>query len=207
MTGTTRAARDGWIAIALAALFAFTGLGNHPLQAADEPRVAGIAWEMQHTGEWWVPHLSGEPFLEHPPLFYAVLGGFIRALGASEGVARLPGAIASFLTALLVCSLARRVAGRSAGLPALFALVGIAGFARFSHRVLVDPLLMLTVTAGYYAYVRAVFTDSGDSSDRGGARPSAVWLCAVYVDAALAFWVKGPIGVAAIAGPLAIEAL
>ncbi|HKA15277.1 MAG TPA: glycosyltransferase family 39 protein [Myxococcota bacterium] len=193
--------------VALAALFAFTGLANHPLQAADEPRVAGIAWEMQHTGEWWVPHLSGEPFLEHPPLFYAVLGGFIRALGASEGVARLPGAIASFLTALLVCSLARRVAGRSAGLPALFALVGIAGFARFSHRVLVDPLLMLTVTAGYYAYVRAVFTDSGDSSDRGGARPSAVWLCAVYVDAALAFWVKGPIGVAAIAGPLAIEAL
>src|SRR2546427_10093952 len=100
MTATTRAARDWWIAIALAALFAFTGLANHPLQASDEPRVAGIAWEMQHTGEWWVPHLSGVPFLEHPPLYYAVLGAFIERLGATELVARLPGAIASLLTAL-----------------------------------------------------------------------------------------------------------
>src|SRR4030095_1162035 len=33
------------------------------------------------------------------------------------------------------------------------------------------------------------------------------WLFAVYVAAALAFWVKGPIGVVAIAGPLALDAL
>jgi len=157
MAEPARASRDWGIALALAALFAFTGLGNHPLLAADEPRVAGIAWEMQHTGEWWVPHLAGEPFLEHPPLFYAVLGAFIRELGASEGVARLPGAIASLCTALLVFALARRLADRSAGLPALFALIGIAGFARYSHRALVDPLLMLFVMAGYYAYVRAVW--------------------------------------------------
>src|SRR5262245_32164932 len=117
------ARRDWCLAIALAALFAFTGLAGHPLRAPDEPRVAGIAWEMQHTGQWWVPHLSGTPFLEHPPLFYAVLGAFIEPLGASEGVARLPSAIASLFTALLVFALARRLADRSAGLPALFALV------------------------------------------------------------------------------------
>ena len=102
---------------------------------------------MQHTGQWWVPHLAGEPFLEHPPLFYALLGALHRSFGASEGVARLPGAIASALTALLVFSLARRVADRSAGLPALLALVGVAGFFRYSHRAVVDPLLMLWVTA------------------------------------------------------------
>ena len=207
MAEPARASRDWGIALALAALFAFTGLGNHPLLAADEPRVAGIAWEMQHTGQWWVPHLSGEPFLEHPPLFYAVLGGFIRELGASEAAARLPGAIASLFTALLVFALARRLADRSAGLPALFALIGIAGFARYSHRALVDPLLMLFVMAGYYAYVRAVWNGAGDPPPRGGERPSAVWLCAVYLAAALAFWVKGPIGVVAIGGPLAIDAL
>jgi 4-amino-4-deoxy-L-arabinose transferase-like glycosyltransferase len=163
MPELSRASRDWGIAIALAALFAFTGLANHPLQAADEPRVAGIAWEMQHTGQWWVPHLSGVPFLEHPPLFYALLGAFIRALGAFEGVARLPGAIASLGTALLVFSLARRMADRSAGLPALFALIGIAGFARYSHRALVDPLLMLFATCGYYAYARAVWGPAGCS--------------------------------------------
>jgi 4-amino-4-deoxy-L-arabinose transferase-like glycosyltransferase len=198
MSEATRASRDLWLAIALAALFAFTGLTGHPLEAADEPRVAGIAWEMQHTGQWLVPHLGGEPFLEHPPLFYAVLGAFVRAFGASEGVARLPGALASFATALIVFALARRVADRSAGIPALLALVGIAGFARYSHRVVVDPLLMLFVTAGYAAYVRALW-------ERAQVRHR--WLLAVYGAAALAFWVKGPIGVVALGGPIAIDVL
>jgi len=155
MSKATRA-QEWWMAVALAALFAFTGLANHPLSSTDETRVAGIAWEMHHTGQWWVPHLAGVPFLEHPPLYYAVPGAFLRHLGASEGVARLPGAIAALLTALLVFSLARRVADRSAGIPALLALIGIAGFARYSHRVLVDPLLALFVMGGYYAYVRAL---------------------------------------------------
>ena len=198
MADPIRASRDRWLAIALAALFAFTGLAGHPLEAADEPRVAGIAWEMQHTGQWLVPHLGGEPFLEHPPLFYAVLGAFVRVLGASEGVARLPGAFASFATALLVFALARRVADRSAGIPALLALVGIAGFARYSHRVVVDPLLMAFVTAGYFAYARALW---------GRARLGHGWLFAVYVSAALAFWVKGPIGVIALGGPIALDVL
>jgi 4-amino-4-deoxy-L-arabinose transferase-like glycosyltransferase len=207
MIAPKHASRDWAIAIALAGLFAFTGLANHPLQAADEPRVAGIAWEMQHTGQWWVPHLSGVPFLEHPPLFYAVLGAFIRAFGAFESVARLPGAIASFFTGLLVFSLARRMADRSAGLPALFALIGIAGFARYSHRALVDPLLMVFAMCGYYAYARALWGAPRGEADPCTERAAPVWLFAVYVAAALAFWVKGPIGVVAIGGPLVLDAL
>src|SRR6185503_59614 len=153
MSKTARAAREWGIAVALAALFSFTGLANHALRMPDEPRVAGIAWEMQRSGDW-VPHLGGKPFLEHPPLAYAVIGAFVRAFGATDGVARLPSGIACFLTALLVFSLARCVADRSAGIPALLALVGIGGFARHSHRVLVDTLLVLFAMGGYYAYVR-----------------------------------------------------
>lgn len=204
---TDNATRDWCLAIALAALFAFTGVANHPLQATDETRVAGIGWEMQHIGQWWVPHLSGVPFLEHPPLHYALLGAFIRHLGASEGVARLPGAIATLLTALLVFSLARRVADRSAGIPALLALIGIAGFARYTHRVLVDPLLALFVMGGYYTYVRALWGRPRDVAQSQSPRAQPGWLFAVYLVAALAFWVKGPIGVVAIAGPLALDAL
>jgi 4-amino-4-deoxy-L-arabinose transferase-like glycosyltransferase len=195
-----RARREWGLAVALAALFAFTGIANHALQNPDEPRVAGIAWEMQHTGQW-VPHLSGTPFLEHPPLYYAVLGAFIRAFGATDGVARLPSAIACVLTALLVFSLARHTADRSAGIPALLALVGIGGFARHSHRVLVDTLLTLFVMSGYYAYARAVLCRSRAE------RASPGWLWAMYGSAALAFWSKGPIGVIAIAGPVAVDAV
>jgi 4-amino-4-deoxy-L-arabinose transferase-like glycosyltransferase len=197
MSEAARAAREWGIAVALAASFAFTGLANHALQVPDEPRVAGIAWEMQHTGQW-VPHLAGVPFLEHPPLYYAVLGAFIRGFGATDGVARLPSAIASLLTALLVFSLARRAADRSAGFPALLALIGIAGFFGHSHRAVVDPLLMLFAMCGYYAYARAAFLDS---------ERAARWLCVVYASAALAFWTKGPVGVVAIAGPVGLDAL
>jgi 4-amino-4-deoxy-L-arabinose transferase-like glycosyltransferase len=128
-------------------------------------------------------------------------------LGASEGVARLPSAIAALLTALLVFSLARRVADRSAGIPALLALIGIAGFARYSHRVLVDPLLALFVMGGYYAYVRALWGATSGAAESRNPRIESGWLFAVYLAAALAFWVKGPIGVIAIAGPLAVDAL
>ena len=206
MSEAARASREWVIAVALAALFAFTGIANHALRNPDEPRVAGIAWEMQHTGDW-IPHLSGRPFLEHPPLFYAVLGGFIRVFGASDGVARLPSAIASFLTALLVFSLARRFADRSAGIPALLALIGIGGFARHGHRALVDPLLTLFVMCGYYAYARAVFGRAPATPPHTPERTSPGWLFAVYGAAALAFWVKGPVGVIAIAGPVVLEAL
>lgn len=201
-----RVPRDWLAAAALAALFCFTGLGNHPLRAADEPRVAGIAWEMQHTGSI-VPQLGGEPFLEHPPLYYALLGWFIEHLGNREAVARLPGAIASALTLLVVFGLGRRLASPSAGLAGLLALVGIAFFFRYSHRTLVDPLLMLFVAAGQAAYVCAAWPRSPSQPEarepRVGFRP----LLAVYLCAGLAFWVKGPIGVVAIAGPIVVDVL
>jgi len=201
---TTRA----WIlAVLLACIFSFAGLGNHPLRAADEPRVAGIAWEMQHSGQI-VPHLGGVPFLEHPPLFYVLLGACIDQFGASEGVARLPGAIASALTLLIVFFLGLRLASPAAGLYSLLALVGIAGFFRYSHRAVVDPLLMLFVMAGYAAYVCAVWRPATPGRElEPDSRVSPGSLVAVYLFAALAFWVKGPIGVVAVGGPLAIDVL
>jgi 4-amino-4-deoxy-L-arabinose transferase-like glycosyltransferase len=55
------------LALMLALAFSFTGLSNHPLRAADETRGAGIAWEMAHTGNALLPHLGGDPFMQHPP--------------------------------------------------------------------------------------------------------------------------------------------
>lgn len=201
--------RRAWLlAVALTAAFSFTGLSNHPLRASDEPRVAGIAWEMQHEGTWLVPHLGGEPFLEHPPLFYATLGAFIRGLGATDGVARLPGAIASALTLLLVFALGSRLAGRGAGLCALLALVCMRGFFRYSHKVLVDPMLMLFVALAFAAYVRATWPAAGGASAaESEERVRAPWLVLVYVAAALAFAVKGLVGIVAAGGPIAVHVL
>ena len=45
----------------------------------------------------------------HPPLFFAVLWPAVRALGASEAVARLPSALASVCNLMLLFALAKRL--------------------------------------------------------------------------------------------------
>lgn len=216
-----RRGRAAWLAaLALAAAFCFTGLSNHPLRAADEPRVAGIGWEMAHGEGAPIPHLGGEPFLEHPPLYYAVLGGFIDAFGAHEGVVRLPSAIAAFLTLILVFDLGRRIASPLAGLSSVLVLASMRLFVRYSHKVVVDPFLTLFVMVGFYLYVRAVWAggergvrgdERGVRGDDGGApvEPGVPTLAilGIYLAAALAFYVKGFVGIIALAGPLAIDAL
>jgi len=207
------AERRQWLAAgALIGLFAFTGLGNHPLRAADETRVAGIAWEMQQRGEWLVPHLGGEVFVQKPPLGYAAIASSIRLLGNDDFAARLASAVAAALTLLLVFDWARRAAGTSAGLLAICVCVSLRGFFRYSHKVLVDPWLALFVVLGFWAYVRASFDTraaGAPAADPGGgpARPHTGFLLLVYAAAALACFVKGPVGVVSLTGPIGVDVL
>ena len=45
---------------------------NHGIWRPDEPYMAGICSEMARTHNFAVPTLNGNPFLEKPPLYYAV---------------------------------------------------------------------------------------------------------------------------------------
>ena len=88
--------------VALVPFFSL-GLSNHGLWSADEPRVAEIGREMALTGNWAVPTLNQKPFLEHPPLYYVLLGYTFKALGgASDKVARIPSALFAFAGVVVV---------------------------------------------------------------------------------------------------------
>jgi 4-amino-4-deoxy-L-arabinose transferase-like glycosyltransferase len=203
----TRASlRDWGAAIALAAAFCFSGLGNHGLRASDEPRVAGIAWTMQHENRWLLPSLGGEPFLEHPPLYYALLGATLAALGPSDLAARLPGALAALATLLLAFALAKRLAGARAGIAALLLLIGMHSFFRYSHKVMVDALLACFVMLGYFAYVCAAWPSPRSDAQRH-APVSGPTLFALFAAGTLAFYVKGPVGPVLIFGPIAADLL
>ena len=82
-------------------------LGDVPLVGPDEPRYARVAVEMHRRGDWIVPTLQGQPWLEKPALYYWMAGG--RVLRASGRRRRRP--------ACLPCS-------RPSCSPALTALVG-----------------------------------------------------------------------------------
>ena len=124
----------------------------------DEPREADIAWRMSWQPDKAVPLLAGEAFCEKPPLTYWLAAGPIRLFGADAWVARLPNLLYAMITALGVGLLARRSAGRLAG------VVGAAAMGTFllSYQVSIwlatDAPLLATVSVallgayqGFYA--------------------------------------------------------
>ena len=49
--------------------------GRDPWKS-DEPYTVALVSDMLHTGDWTVPSLTGETFLEKPPLVYLTAAGF-----------------------------------------------------------------------------------------------------------------------------------
>ena len=66
-----------WL-IAAALLLSFAGLFFHDLWTPDEPREAALVLEMSRGGDWIIPHLAGEPFVEKPPLYYEICALWLR---------------------------------------------------------------------------------------------------------------------------------
>lgn len=71
------------------------GLSTRAFWDYHEPYVAGIVWDMAHTGDWVIPRLNGLPYLEKPPLYYGLAAMLARWAGAvSPMVTRLPSLLA-----------------------------------------------------------------------------------------------------------------
>ena len=88
----------------------------------DEPREADLAWRMSWQAQRAVPLLAGEAFCEKPPLTYWLAAIPIRMFGAQAWAARLPNLLYAAIAALGAGLLARRSAGRVAGIAAAAAV-------------------------------------------------------------------------------------
>ena len=86
-----------------------------PLMEDDEGLHAAIAQEMVERGDWVVPRLMGEPFLDKPILYFWLEAASVASFGASEFAVRLPGTLTALAGALAVGWLAAAMVGRSAG--------------------------------------------------------------------------------------------
>ena len=71
--------------IVLPALLLYPTLSFHLLEP-DEGRYAQIPREMLARGDWVVPHLQGEPYLDKPPLIYWLVMLSYPAFGVVGGV-------------------------------------------------------------------------------------------------------------------------
>ncbi len=130
-----------WVLILIVFLVMIMGLGLSAryISGADEPRIAGIAAEMVFTGNWLLPHLNGEPFLETPPLFFWSIGAMIKVFGNTDLAAKIPAALSGIAGALAVSMVLRRM--------------------RYSWFIAVTGAVMLATSLPYWGNARKCMTD------------------------------------------------
>jgi 4-amino-4-deoxy-L-arabinose transferase len=103
-------ARRGAVAalLLLYALIYLLPLGVRPLASPDEVRYGEIPREMLTSGDWISPRFNGVRYFEKPPLGYWLNAASLAVLGETPFALRLPVALATGFTALIVFALARR---------------------------------------------------------------------------------------------------
>jgi 4-amino-4-deoxy-L-arabinose transferase-like glycosyltransferase len=145
-----------WLLV-LPSLLLYPALG-FDLFEPDETRYAQLPREMLQRGEWVIPYLQGEPYLDKPPLVYWLVILSYRAFGVSPAAARLIPALAVHLTILLVYFLGRRWAGERAALLGALALALSPGFTGIGRMLILDGVLALWTTLALCAAYEAVRT-------------------------------------------------
>ena len=161
----------------------------------DEGRYAEIPREMLLRGEWVVPYLQGEPYLDKPPLLYWLVMGSYRLLGVHDWSARLVPALAVHACILLTYLLGRRLVGERAAFWGTLALGLAPGFLSVGRLLVLDSLLTLWVMLALLAAFEAL---RGERLRRG-------WWLTAALSCGLAVLTKGPIGMVLLVPPLLLH--
>jgi 4-amino-4-deoxy-L-arabinose transferase-like glycosyltransferase len=122
------------------------GLMGHDPWKPGEPTYVGIVSDLVRGGDWVVPTLAGEPFMEKPPLIYVSGALFASTLSPRlplHDAARLVTGVYMALTLLLTGLSGRELYGSGRGTVAVVILLGCVGLVPRMHQLLPDvPLLM-----------------------------------------------------------------
>ncbi len=194
-------ARTFRLVLAVAIVTSALGLFAGPLRAPDEIRTAEIAREMAVTGDYLVPRLCGDLFVEHPPLQYALMGASFDLFGVTDVAARVPSAIFGFLLILVIYALGRKAGGERAGLFGVLAWLSLHGFYQYGTRGMVDVPLTLFTALAWLGFVLAL-TRVREAPAGEGRKGIFAAVLLIYAAAAMAQLSKGPVGLVFIAGPV-----
>lgn len=187
--------RGSWVDLLLvltvAILLFFSRLGI-PLLEPEEARYAEIPRQMLLEGEWLVPTLHGQPYLDKPPLMYWMVMGSYSLFGVHDWAARLVPGLCGVLTVLVSWLWARQVAGRRAALLGAMLLCLCAGYIYYGRMLTMNAPLALFTTASLAA---------GHVAMTSGRR--SLWLLAGFC-CGLGLLTKGPVAFALTVPSLAV---
>jgi 4-amino-4-deoxy-L-arabinose transferase-like glycosyltransferase len=121
------------------------GLVGHDPWKPDEAYSFGLIYSILQSGDWLVPMIGGEPFMDKPPLFYWIAALFARLfsplLPLHDG-ARLASGFFTALTLLFIGLASRRLYGENRGWAAAIILIGCIGMLVRSHEMITDLALL-----------------------------------------------------------------
>jgi len=117
------------------------GLVGHDPWKTDEALAMGAVAEMLRSGDWGVPMLAGQPYLDRAPLFFWTAAAFAKVFGAwlpLHDAARLASGFFMVLTMAGVHLAAVALHGPRAGRISVLLLIGCLGLLIRSHEMSTD---------------------------------------------------------------------
>jgi 4-amino-4-deoxy-L-arabinose transferase-like glycosyltransferase len=147
-----------WVFV-LAAAWILPGLIGHDPWKPDEAYTFGLVYTLLHGGDWVVPMLAHEPFMEKPPLFYlsaAAVASMLAPPFSVHDAARLTTGLYMALTFAFVAGAAHEAFGAYRGRVAALMLMGCLGILVRSHQLITDISLMSGFAAGFYGLALAL---------------------------------------------------
>jgi 4-amino-4-deoxy-L-arabinose transferase-like glycosyltransferase len=143
---------DYAIVLAVAVILTLPNLGATRLWDVDEGVNAQAAREMHENETWIIPTFNYQLRTAKPVMLYWLQRTSYSLFGLSEWSARLPSAVAAWLTVVLVYELARRMFDRATGLLAGIVLASAFEFCMLAHAATPDATLLLFTVLTYYLF-------------------------------------------------------
>ena len=137
----------------LVAAWVLLGLVGHDPWKPDEAHYLGVVLDLLRGGDWVVPTLAGEPWVEKPPLFYIVAAMFAsvgQKLLPLHDAARLAAGAFVVTAAIFLGLTGRELYGRGYGSAAVLLMLGCVGTIARMHQLIPDTALLAGIAIAMY---------------------------------------------------------
>lgn len=131
------------------------GLVGHDPWKPDEAYTFGLVYHILQSGDWIIPTLAGEPFMEKPPLFYLTAALFAKVFSfilPLHDAARLATGFYIGLIFLFTALAARELYEKGSEWLSVIILIGCLGLLVRGHQLVTDIALLSGFAISLYGF-------------------------------------------------------